>query len=91
MRLSPQLDKLCIISVKGSDLLEALENGVSMVPKAEGRFPLVAGISFTFDVAQPAGARVLRDTVRVCGAPLDLDREYAMATKRIFSREKMGT
>ena len=33
-------------TVTGSQLLEALENGVSKYPELEGRFPQLSGVSF---------------------------------------------
>ena len=35
----------------GSELVEALENGVCMYPKLEGRFPCVAGLSLAFSLS----------------------------------------
>ena len=34
--LLPMLDELCVLQLTGSQVLEALENGVSMYPKLEG-------------------------------------------------------
>lgn len=36
-----------------------LEDGVSLMPAAQGRFPQVSGMCFTYDVSAPAGSRVL--------------------------------
>ncbi len=38
MAILPMQDATCVISVAGQQLLDALENGVSAVPKMEGRF-----------------------------------------------------
>ena len=62
----------------GSQVLAALENGVSQVEKGAGRFPQVSGITFAFDPSAPAGSRV--SEVMVGGAPLDLDKVYTVAT-----------
>ncbi len=35
-----------------------LENGVSSMPAANGRFPQVSGLCFTYNIAAPAGSRV---------------------------------
>jgi 5'-nucleotidase len=35
------LDETVVLQATGGQLLEALENGVSMYPKLEGRFPQV--------------------------------------------------
>ena len=56
-------------SFAGEDLLKALENGVCMYPKLEGRFPQVAGMSFAFDPSKPPGSRVsfLSSQATLCG------------------------
>lgn len=56
--------------VAGSQLVAALENGVSQWPKLEGRFPQVSGVRFEFDPAQPPGRRVVPGSVTVGGADL---------------------
>lgn len=58
----------------GSDVIKALENGVSMVPKLEGRFPQVAGINFTFDPSKPAGERVEPELIRIQDEYLQLEK-----------------
>jgi 2',3'-cyclic-nucleotide 2'-phosphodiesterase (5'-nucleotidase family)/predicted AlkP superfamily phosphohydrolase/phosphomutase len=42
----------------GAELKTFLENGVSLMPSAQGRFPQVSGLCFTYDIAAPAGNRV---------------------------------
>ncbi len=37
-----------------------LENGVSDVAGAAGRFPVIDGLEFEYDPARPAGSRVTR-------------------------------
>lgn len=61
--------------------MEALENGVSMYPKLEGRFPQVAGVSFAFDPSKPPGQRVDPAFVRVGDEYLNLQQTYHLATK----------
>lgn len=67
-----------VTELPGSQILAALENGVSQVEKGAGRFPQVSGISFAFDPSAPAGSRV--SDVKVGGEPLDPDRVYTVAT-----------
>ncbi len=62
----------------GSQILAALENGVSQVEKGAGRFPQVSGLSFAFDASAPAGSRV--SEVMVGDQPLDLNKVYTVAT-----------
>ena len=67
-----------LIELSGADLLAALENGVSEIEDAAGRFPQVSGLSFTYDAAKPAGSRITE--VEIGGAPLDPARLYKLAT-----------
>jgi 2',3'-cyclic-nucleotide 2'-phosphodiesterase (5'-nucleotidase family)/predicted AlkP superfamily phosphohydrolase/phosphomutase len=65
------------VGINGAELKTMLENGVSIMPAANGRFPQVSGLCFTYDISAPAGSRVL-STVRQAadgsctGAPVDL-------------------
>ncbi|KAM7188872.1 Metallo-dependent phosphatase-like protein [Naviculisporaceae sp. PSN 640] len=84
----PFEDPVVVIKVKGEAILDALENGVSMYPALEGRFPQVSGIIFKFDPSKPAGSRIV--SVDVAGAPLDRERVYVMATRGYMARGKDG-
>ena len=46
------------VQVTGAELKEMLENGVSAMPAANGRYPQVAGMCFTYDIASSVGSRV---------------------------------
>ncbi len=65
------------LTVNGAELKTMLENGVSRIPAADGRFPQVSGLCFTYNASLPAGNRVV-SAVRqapdgTCtGAPVDL-------------------
>jgi 5'-nucleotidase/UDP-sugar diphosphatase len=76
--LLPFPNTLVVIEVTGEELKQALENGVSKVEEAAGRFPQISGMSFTYDPKKPAGQRVLE--VKVGGQPLDLKKTYKLAT-----------
>jgi 5'-nucleotidase / UDP-sugar diphosphatase len=67
-----------LIELAGADLVAALENGVSQVEDAAGRFPQVSGMTFSYDPAKPAGHRIA--AVTIGGAPLDPARTYKVAT-----------
>ncbi len=65
------------LTVNGAELKTMLENGVSQMPAANGRFPQVSGLCFTYDIAAPAGSRVTgavrADAAGNCTAtPIDL-------------------
>ena len=63
--------------VNGAELKAMLENGVSLMPSAQGRFPQVSGLCFTYNIEAAAGNRVT-GAVRQApdgsctGAPVDL-------------------
>ncbi len=46
--------------VNGTIIKLMLENGVSDVSGAAGRFPVVSGLEFEYDPARPVGSRVTR-------------------------------
>jgi 2',3'-cyclic-nucleotide 2'-phosphodiesterase (5'-nucleotidase family)/predicted AlkP superfamily phosphohydrolase/phosphomutase len=46
------------LQVSGAELKTMLENGVSLMPTAQGRFPQVSGLCFTYDVVAPPNSRV---------------------------------
>ncbi len=71
-----------VVELKGSDLLAALENGVSRVEDVQGRFPQVSGMSFVYDPAKEAGARI--EEVKVGGELLDPDKTYSLATNNFI-------
>ena len=74
----PFQNTLSTFEVKGSVLKAALENGVSQIEDGAGRFPQVAGMSYAFDAAKPAGERITE--VMVGGAPLDMDKVYGVVS-----------
>jgi len=46
------------LQVNGAELKTMLENGVSAMPAANGRFPQVSGLCFTYNISAPVGSRV---------------------------------
>ena len=65
------------VSINGAELKTMLENGVSRMPAADGRFPQVSGLCVTYDISAAAGSRVTSAVRRAAdgsctGAPIDL-------------------
>jgi 5'-nucleotidase/UDP-sugar diphosphatase len=75
---------LVALDIKGSELRRAIENGLSRLPAAAGRFPQVSGMKVEFDPQQPVGSRVLAITVG--GAPLDAHKTYRIAVNDFMAR-----
>lgn len=74
----PFQNTLSTFQVSGAVILEALENGVSQMEEGAGRFPQVAGMSYTVDPAAEAGSRI--SAVMVGGAPLDAAKVYGVVS-----------
>ncbi len=74
----PFQNTLSTFQVTGATLVEALENGVSQMEDGGGRFPQVAGISFTVDPSAEPGSRV--SEVMVGGEPIDPEKTYGVVS-----------
>jgi 2',3'-cyclic-nucleotide 2'-phosphodiesterase (5'-nucleotidase family) len=70
-------DELVVSSLRGSQILEALERSVALFPQNNSAFLQVSGLSVTFDPARPSGSRVT--LVEVNGSRLDPSRIYSVA------------
>ena len=75
---------LVTVELKGSELRQSIENGLSRLPGAAGRFPQVSGLKIEFNPRQPAGSRV--QSIAVGGAPLDAEKTYRVATNDFMAR-----
>jgi 2',3'-cyclic-nucleotide 2'-phosphodiesterase (5'-nucleotidase family)/predicted AlkP superfamily phosphohydrolase/phosphomutase len=81
------------VDINGAELKTFLENGVSLMPSAQGRFPQVSGLCFTYDISAPAGSRVTSAVRQAAdgsctGAPVDLT---AGSTYKIAENDFMAT
>ncbi|OXA43429.1 Trifunctional nucleotide phosphoesterase protein YfkN [Folsomia candida] len=85
MTVLPMMDSLVVLNVTGSQLIEALENGVSQYPKLEGRFPQISGLRFAFDPSKPAGNRVDPKFVKVGDEYLQPHQSYRLVTKEYIA------
>lgn len=88
MNCFPFEDPVVVIKVTGKAILEALENGVSSYPALEGRFPQVSNIKFQVDYSLKPGSRIL--STKINNEPLNLEREYVLATRGYMARGKDG-
>lgn len=77
-------NRTVLLEIKGSDVVKALENGVSQVENGAGRFPQVSGLKVVFDPKKPAGERVV--SVAVGDQPLDPEKTYKLATNDYMSK-----
>lgn len=74
----PFRSTLSVVTIKGVDLLAALEIGFAGLDEGKGSFPQVSGLSIVFDSALAQGRRV--KSIEVNGNPLELAKNYVLAT-----------
>jgi 2',3'-cyclic-nucleotide 2'-phosphodiesterase (5'-nucleotidase family) len=77
-------NRIVTIDITGAELARALENGLSQLPNASGRFPQISGLTIEADVSRPAGNRIL--SINVGGVPLDEAKTYRIATNDFMMR-----
>ncbi|MFD3004411.1 bifunctional metallophosphatase/5'-nucleotidase [Thermus tengchongensis] len=78
---------LVVMDLKGKEIKAALENGVSQWEQAAGRFLQVSGLRYAFDLARPAGDRVVRVEVNTEKGyqPLDLEATYRVVVNSFIA------
>ncbi|MGD9477362.1 5'-nucleotidase C-terminal domain-containing protein [Shinella sp. G-2] len=78
----PFQNTVATFQLKGSDLVAALENGLSQIEEGAGRFPQVSGMKYSFDKSKPAGSRVVSVEVKEGDAfvPLDPAKTYGVVS-----------
>lgn len=74
----PFQNTLSTFEVTGEVMIAALENGVSEIEEVAGRFPQVAGMTFTVDPAAEVGARI--SDVMVGDAAIDPAATYSVVS-----------
>ncbi|CAN7310961.1 5'-nucleotidase C-terminal domain-containing protein [Phyllobacterium sp. LjRoot231] len=78
----PFQNTLATFQLRGSDVVAALENGVSQIDQGAGRFPQVAGLKYAFDVSKPVGSRI-SDVQVMQGEswrPIDVEATYGVVS-----------
>jgi 2',3'-cyclic-nucleotide 2'-phosphodiesterase (5'-nucleotidase family) len=81
------------VEINGAELKTFLENGVSSMPAANGRFPQVSGLCFTYDISAAVGSRVTGAVRQAAdgtctGAAVDLT---SASTYKIAENDFMAT
>jgi 5'-nucleotidase len=83
LTILPFQNTLSTFEISGQELVAALENGVSQVEEVKGRFPQVAGLTFTWDpTVAPNEGRVQKVMVDMGDGftPLDPAKTYLVVT-----------
>jgi 2',3'-cyclic-nucleotide 2'-phosphodiesterase (5'-nucleotidase family) len=77
-------NRVVTVTITGSALRRAIENGLAQLPNAGGRFPQISGMTVEAALARPPGERVT--AIRVGGAPLDDSKLYTVAVNDFIAR-----
>lgn len=82
----PFQNTLATFKLIGSDVVAALENGVSQIEEGAGRFPQVAGLKYSFDLSLPPGSRTSNVMVEDNGQykPIDLNATYGIVSNNFM-------
>lgn len=66
-------NNMMLVETSGQTIWNALQNGISAYPETNGKFPQVAGMTYTFKAGEP---NTLTSVTLVDGTPLDLSARY---------------
>jgi len=83
----PFQNTLATFKLKGSDIVAALENGVSQIEDGAGRFAQVAGLRYSFDKSKPANEGRIQSVEVKDGdgwTAIDPDATYMVATNNFM-------
>ncbi len=86
--LDPATDEIVVLSVRGSQLKDALERSVSFAGTPFAGFLQVSGLVFQYNSTNDIGERVLKVTVG--GAALDPKKLYKLATTKPLADGQQG-
>jgi len=73
-----------VYRLKGSDLLNALEEGIRCLPSRSGCFPQVSGIKMLIDSSKEVGHRITR--LEVNNKPFDPDHVYTVCSTEFIRK-----
>ena len=66
-------NNMMLIDTSGQTIWDALQNGISAYPATNGKFPQVAGMTYSFKAGEP---NTLLSVTLEDGSPLDLQARY---------------
>jgi len=84
----PFRNKGTVIEITGSQLIQALENGFSLISEVGGQYPQVSGMQVLYSSSAEVGKRVV--SVYINGSPLIKDKSYRLATTEFLVKGGSG-
>ena len=81
-------DEVVVLSLRGTQILQALERALELYPQKNNAFLQLAGAEVRFDPKAEPGKRIL--SVILAGAKLEPERVYKVATTAPMARGALG-
>ncbi|MCS6919066.1 MAG: 5'-nucleotidase C-terminal domain-containing protein [Fimbriimonadales bacterium] len=81
-------DEIVVLSLRGEQILQALERALELYPQKNNAFLQLSGVEVRFDPKAEPGKRVV--SVTIGGAKLDPARTYRVATTAPMARGALG-
>lgn len=82
-------DEVVVLSLRGAQILAALERSVSFAPQPSAGFLQVSGVKFSYNASKPGGQRIGAATL-TSGGPLEAAKTYKVATTRPLANGQQG-
>ncbi|MBC7805130.1 MAG: 5'-nucleotidase C-terminal domain-containing protein [Akkermansiaceae bacterium] len=82
-------DEVVVLSLRGAQILAALERSVSFAPQPSAGFLQVSGVKFSYNASKAGGQRIGTATL-VSGGPLEAAKTYKVATTRPLANGQQG-
>ncbi len=81
-------DEVVVVSLKGEQILQALERAIELYPQKNNAFLQLAGMEVRFDPKAEPGKRIV--SVQIAGMKLDPGRTYRVAMTAPLARGALG-
>ncbi|MCX7993707.1 MAG: 5'-nucleotidase C-terminal domain-containing protein [Fimbriimonadales bacterium] len=81
-------DEVVVLSLRGEQILQALERALELYPQKNNAFLQIAGVEVRFNAKAESGNRIV--SVTIAGAKLEADRVYKVATTAPMARGALG-
>lgn len=81
-------DEVVVLSLRGEQILQALERALELYPQKNNAFLQLSGVEVRFDPKAEPGKRIV--SVTIAGAKLDPARAYRVATTAPMARGALG-
>ncbi|MGB0495183.1 MAG: bifunctional metallophosphatase/5'-nucleotidase [Kangiellaceae bacterium] len=79
----PFRNKISVIEVTGKQIINALENGLSLIETFKGRFLQISGMQVKYDSSQNVGSRII--SIMIGDKALEPTQKYKLATTSYIS------